>query len=68
MHESCCISKIEEMKKDGDKTKLKASIDPTTSTHYSHDDWLKALYDVMKDPRGMPRIMIENIRRSLDDE
>ena len=29
----------------------KLSIDSTTSRHYSHDDWLKALSDVMKDPR-----------------
>ena len=68
MYESCDVPREEELRKDESEAELKASIDSTTSKHYSHDDWLKALYDVMKDPRWMSRIMIENIRRSLDDE
>lgn len=55
-----------ESKQNEDEEKL--SIDSTTSRHYSHDDWLKALSDVMKDPRWTSRIMLERVRRALDDE
>jgi hypothetical protein len=51
MHESCDVPREQELKKDVSEAELKASIDSTTSKHYSHDDWLKALHDVMKDPR-----------------
>ena len=64
MYESCDVPREEELKENGSEAELKASIDPTTSRHYSHEDWIAGLsshyYELSPEMRERIRDALEN--------